>query len=88
LVRREVLADVLPRTVVEGFAFDLELLVLAQRLGYSHVVETPVRIGRRFRSTISLRAIASTLGETAAIWWRLHVTHRYGRLESGPSTLS
>lgn len=88
LVRRKVLADVLPRTVVEGFAFDLELLVLAERLGYTQVIEAPVRIGRRFRSTISLRAVASTLGETAAIWWRLRVTHRYGRLESGPSTLA
>jgi glycosyltransferase involved in cell wall biosynthesis len=77
LVRREVLADVLPRTVVEGFAFDLELLVLAERLGYSHVVEAPIEIGRRFSSTISPRALVETLAETAGIWWRLHVTHRY-----------
>jgi glycosyltransferase involved in cell wall biosynthesis len=83
LVRREVLADVLPRTVVEGFAFDLELLVLAQRLGYSHVVEAPVEIGRRFSSTVSLWALAETLAETFGIWWRLHVSHRYGRLPNG-----
>lgn len=78
LVRREVLADVLPRTVVEGFAFDLELLVLAQRLGHSNVVEAPVEIGRRFKSTVSLRALAETSAETAGIWWRLHATDRYG----------
>lgn len=77
LVRREVLADVLPRTVVEGFAFDLELLVLAHRLGYRTVVEAPVEIGRRFSSTISLRAVMATLAETAGIWWRLRVTRSY-----------
>ncbi|MDE3085633.1 MAG: glycosyltransferase [Acidobacteriota bacterium] len=77
LVRREVLAEVLPRTVVEGFAFDLELLVLAHRLGYRAVVEAPVEIRRRFSSTISLRAVMATTVETAGIWWRLHVTRAY-----------
>ena len=76
-VRREVLADVLPRTVVEGFAFDLELLVLANRLGYHHVVEAPVEIRRRFSSTISLRAVMATMAETAGIWWRLRVSRTY-----------
>ena len=77
LVRREVLADVMPLTVVEGFAFDLELLVLAHRLGYDAVVEAPIEIRRRFSSTISLRAVLATLTETAGIWWRLHVTRAY-----------
>lgn len=78
LVRRDVLADVLPRTVIEGFAFDLELLVVAEHLGYSKVLEAPIEIGRRFSSTVSLRALGLTLAETARIWWRLRVTHRYG----------
>lgn len=78
LVRREVLADVLPRTVVEGFAFDLELLVLAERLGYSHVVEAPIEVRRRFTSTVSPGAALETVAETAGVWWRLHVTRAYG----------
>ena len=78
LVRREVLADVLPRTVVEGFAFDLELLVLAQHLGYSNLVEAPIEVLHRFSSTVSPVAVLKTLLDTAWVWWRLHVTHRYG----------
>jgi glycosyltransferase involved in cell wall biosynthesis len=80
LVRREVLADVLPLTVVEGFAFDLELLVLAQRLGYSHLVEAPIEVRRRFTSTVSPGAVLDTVAETVGVWWRLHVTHAYGPL--------
>ena len=45
LVRREVLAEVLPLMVEEGYAFDLEMLVLARRLGHRDLVEAPVRIG-------------------------------------------
>jgi len=79
LVRRQVLADVLPLMAEQGFAFDLELLVLARRLGYRRVIEAPVRIGRRFSSTISPAAAAAMLRDTLAIWWRLHASHAYDR---------
>jgi glycosyltransferase involved in cell wall biosynthesis len=79
LVRREVMDDVLPRTRVKGFAFDLELLVLAHRLGHRALVEAPLEIRRRVSSTISLRALFTTLVETAGIWWRLHATDAYRR---------
>jgi glycosyltransferase involved in cell wall biosynthesis len=78
LVRREVLTDVLPLMVVQGYAFDLELLLIANRLGHRHVVEAPVRIGRRFSSTVSPRVVLEMLRDTFAIWWRLHVRHAYG----------
>ena len=34
LIRRDVLAAVLPRMLEKRFAFDLELFVVARRLGY------------------------------------------------------
>jgi len=71
LVRREVLDDVLPLMTEEGYAFDLEMLVIAQRLGYRDLVEAPVRIGRRFTSTVSRRVVIEMLRDTFAIWWRL-----------------
>jgi glycosyltransferase involved in cell wall biosynthesis len=79
LVRRDVLEAVLPSMVEQGYAFDLELLVLARFLGYRHLVEAPVRIGRRFTSTVSLRVVGEMLRDTMAIWWRLRVRHGYGR---------
>ena len=78
LVKREVLGEVLPLMVVQGYAFDLELLLIASRLGHRHVVEAPVRIGRRFTSTVSPRVVLEMLRDTFAIWWRLHARRAYG----------
>jgi glycosyltransferase involved in cell wall biosynthesis len=79
LVRRDVIAEVLPVMVEQGYAFDLELLVVACRLDHRHIVEAPVRIGRRFSSTVSPAVVAEMLLDTFAIWWRLHVKHAYER---------
>ena len=57
----------------QGYAFDLELLVVARSFGYRHLVEAPVRIGRRFTSTVSPRVVGEMLRDTLAIWWRLRV---------------
>lgn len=78
LVRREVLAEVLPLMVEEGYAFDLEMLVLARRLGHRDLVEAPVRIGIRFSSTVSRRVVFDMLRDTFAIWWRLRSGDTYG----------
>ena len=78
LVRREVLAEVLPLMVEQGYAFDLEMLVLARRLGYRDLVEAPVRIGIRFSSTVSRRVVVGMLHDTFAIWWRLRSGDAYG----------
>jgi len=78
LVRREVMAEVLPLMVEHGYAFDLEMLVIAQRLGHGDLVEAPVRIGRRFSSTVSSRVVFDMLRDTFAIWWRLRAGHAYG----------
>ena len=78
LVRRDVLVDVLPSMVEQGYAFDLELLVVARFFGHRHLVEAPVRIGRRFTSTVSPKVVAEMLRDTLAIWWRLRVRRAYG----------
>ena len=78
LIRRETLAAVLPKMVEKRFAFDLELLVVARRMGYSNFVELPVRITERFTSTISLKAVRGMLLDTFAIFYRLRITRFYG----------
>jgi len=79
LVRREVLARALPVMVEKRFAFDLELFVVANHLGYHRFFEAPVRIGERFSSTISLRAVRGMLLDTLAIFYRLHLLRFYDR---------
>ena len=42
LIRRETVAAVLPKMVEKRFAFDLELLLVARRMGYCNFTELPV----------------------------------------------
>ena len=64
--------------VEKRFAFDLELLVVARRMGYSNFVELPVRITERFTSTITLKSVWAMLLDTLAIFYRLRIARFYG----------
>jgi glycosyltransferase involved in cell wall biosynthesis len=77
LVDRAVIADVLPLLRESRFALDLELLVLARRLGYDRIVEAPVRIEERFGSTISLEAVWLLLVDTLGLFMRFSVRREY-----------
>jgi glycosyltransferase involved in cell wall biosynthesis len=77
LVDRKVIAAVLPLLRESRFALDLELLVLARRLGYTRIVEAPVRIRERFGSTISLKAVWVLLVDTLALFIRYSIRHEY-----------
>lgn len=65
LFRRDLLQQVLPQVRERGFVFDLELLVLARRMGFSRIMEAPVQLTHRFISTVgphtALRMLADTL---------------------------
>jgi O-antigen/teichoic acid export membrane protein len=77
LIRRDVLDSVLPRMLEKRYAFDLEFLVVARRLGFSRVFEAPVRIDYGFSSTISSRAVVRILLDTAAIFYRRYILRFY-----------
>ena len=77
LFRREVLVDLLPLLVEDGFVFDLELLVIAHRRRWRRVIEAPVRVEHRFHSTISMRSAWSMLWQTLLLAGRVHVTRTY-----------
>lgn len=77
LLHRDLVAAVLPRAVESGFCFDLEVLVVAQRLGYRRFVEAPVKIGVRFTSTVSIRSVRQMMLDMARIFWRLRVRRAY-----------
>lgn len=81
LFRREVLQKILPRALVKRYAFDLELLVIAHRLGYTNIIEAPVEIKQQFSSTVNLRAAWKALWDTAAIFYRLRFLKYYDRAD-------
>jgi O-antigen/teichoic acid export membrane protein len=69
--RREVLADALPLTRERRFTFDLELLVIAHRLGYRRIMEAPVTLVHRGPSTVRPRTVLQMFAETVRLAWRL-----------------
>lgn len=77
LFRRNVLEAVLPRLLVKRFAFDLELLVVARRLGFRRLVEAPIHLTHQFTSSVSVTSVWFTLIDTLAIFWRLHIRRWY-----------
>ena len=77
LMDRKVVTDVLPLLRESRFAFDLELLVLAQHLGYTRIVEAPVRIEERVGSSISFKRAGRLLVDTLSVFSRLSIRHEY-----------
>jgi glycosyltransferase involved in cell wall biosynthesis len=79
LFRRQVLQEALPLLAIKRFAFDLELLVVAQQLGYRNVCEAPIQLKYQFESTVNLAAAWNVLWDTAAIFYRLRILRYYKR---------
>jgi glycosyltransferase involved in cell wall biosynthesis/O-antigen/teichoic acid export membrane protein len=77
LIRRDVLAAVLPRLLEKRYAFDLEFLVVARSLGYKRVFEAPVRIDYRFASQVRAHAVIRVLLDTLAIFYRHYILDTY-----------
>lgn len=80
--KREVLENVLPRLIVKTYAFDIEILAVAYRLGYKRIFEAPIRLttwspeGSIVSQSI-LKAIFSTFWDTAAVFYRLKILRYY-----------
>jgi glycosyltransferase involved in cell wall biosynthesis/O-antigen/teichoic acid export membrane protein len=77
LIRRQVLADVLPRMLEKRYAFDLEFLVVARRLGYTRIFEAPIKLDYRFESQVAPSAVARILLDTLAIYYRRYILNTY-----------
>lgn len=81
--KREVLEKVLPRLLVKRFAFDVEMLAVANDLGYKRIFDAPVEINLRFggTSTITsqrfLKVVFAMLKDTLAVFYRLKILNYY-----------
>jgi glycosyltransferase involved in cell wall biosynthesis len=75
-LRRSAFVDIIPRLAVKRFAFDVELLALADLYGL-RVVEMPVNI--RMRSLFSLREVWRMFLDLLGIAYRLRVVRWYQR---------
>ncbi len=81
--KREVLEKVLPRLLVKAFAFDVEILAVANYLKYNRIYEAPVEIKLRFGGTSTvtsqkfIRTVLAMLTDTLAIFYRLKILNYY-----------
>ena len=81
LFKYEVLEKVFPKILVKAFAFDLELLANAHRLGYQ-IIEAPItrNFNRETRwGYIRFRDIQNMLIDTLAIFYRMYILKYYDK---------
>ncbi len=81
--KRGVLEKVLPRLLVKRFAFDVEMLAVANYLGFNRIYEAPIELHLDFggRSSVTdkkmIKTLAAMLWDTFAIFYRLRILHFY-----------
>ncbi|MDP3974390.1 MAG: glycosyltransferase [bacterium] len=81
--KREVLEKVLPRLLVKRFAFDIEILAVANYLGYTRIFEAPVDIKLSFggasgiTSQKFLKTVSAMIMDTMAVFYRLKILNYY-----------
>ena len=81
--KREILEKVLPRLLVKHFAFDVEMLAVANYLGFKRIYEAPIDIRLNFGGASTLtsqkffRIVLGMLLDTFAVFYRLRILHYY-----------
>lgn len=80
LFRRRVLVKTLPKLLTNQYAFDVELLAVAARLGFRNITEAPVKMDFNWRKTsVGPKEIMKMLTDTLAIFYRMHILRFYDR---------
>lgn len=80
IFKRKVLERILPRLLVKQYAFDLEMLAVASRLGFERIYEAPIKLTYNFSDLIhasALRTIWNIFIDTLAIFYRIYILHYY-----------
>jgi len=80
IFRKEVLEKILPRLVEKRFAGDLEILVVADTIGFKRIYEAPIKLEYALSpltSSATLSSIWRILVDTLAIFYRKNILHYY-----------
>jgi hypothetical protein len=82
IYRSEVLERVFPRILAKRYAFDVEVLVNAHRLGYK-IADAPVTLQfTRSSGRVALGDVWTVLLDTLAIFYRSRIIKYYDRPEA------
>lgn len=80
IFKRKVAKDVFPRLLVKRFAFDIEMLAVANVLGYTRIYEAPIKLNFEVGSLSKRRLLIIILlcfWDTLAIFYRLRILQYY-----------
>jgi glycosyltransferase involved in cell wall biosynthesis len=85
IYKRQVLEKVMPRMLIKTFAFDIELLAVAQHLGFTNIHEGPVQLTLKFGYNSKWKKnllfldpqILKMLKDTLAVFYRLKILRYY-----------
>ena len=80
IFKRNVLEKILPQLVVKKYAFDIEMLSVARRKGFTRIFEAPIKLKYKFGSVTNaatLRTIWHMLYNTLAVFYRLKILKYY-----------
>lgn len=80
IFKRRVLQKILPKLLVKNYAFDIEMLSVAHRKGFTRIYEAPIKLKHRFGSVTdaaTLNTIWHMLYDTLAVFYRLKILKYY-----------
>lgn len=79
IFKREVLEKVLPRLLVKKYAFDIEMLSVAYRLGFKKIHDGPVELdASKYKySSIKFGTVWIMLLDTLSVFYRLKILRYY-----------
>ncbi len=82
IFKKKVLEKILPKLVGKKFAGDLEMLVVADTLGFKRIYEAPIKLDYalgNLTSAATFKAIVDIVIDTLAIWYRKNILRYYKR---------
>lgn len=75
--------DIFSRIIIKRYAFDIEVLTVAYKLGYTKIYESPIKLNFKKAAGISSsnfwKIIFYMLWDTAAVFYRLRILHYYDK---------
>ena len=80
IFKRQVLIKVLPRLLLKSYAFDLEMLSVANHLGFTNIYESPIKITYDIKGlthAAGFKVIRQCLVDALAVFYRLRILHYY-----------
>lgn len=78
IFKREVVLAILPKLQVNRYAMDIEMLVLAQQMGYTRIYEAPIEVTfEKSTSAVKWSTVFKMFWDTMIIFYRTHITKKY-----------